>query len=74
MACNLPTSSEKYEPCHTKTCFTIFVIVIPKERLAGTSPAKPSFSASKALLWYDTDYTCYSIRFVLHFFILWFSW
>ena len=31
------------KPCHTKTGLKIFVIVIPKESLAGTRSAKPSF-------------------------------
>ena len=31
------------EPHHTKTDLKIFVVVIPKEGLVGTRPAKPSF-------------------------------
>ena len=32
-----------YEAYHVKTRFKIFVIVIPKEGSAGTSPDKPYF-------------------------------
>ncbi len=36
------------EPLHTKTGLKMFV-VIPKEDLAGTSPARPSFGMTPAL-------------------------
>ncbi len=32
-----------FEPHHTKPVLLIFVIVIPKEALAGLVPVKPSF-------------------------------
>ncbi len=34
------------EPCHAKTGLTIFVVVIPKEGLAGISPATPPFGVT----------------------------
>ena len=34
---------------HDKTGFKIFVIVIPKEGLADTSPAKPSFGMTPTM-------------------------
>ncbi len=35
--------SGSYEACHEKTDLKFFVVVIPKEDLAGTSPLKLSF-------------------------------
>ena len=35
--------SSPYDPCHTKRGLQIFVVVISKEGLAGTSPARHSF-------------------------------
>ncbi len=45
---NIRTLS-RFEPCHAKRALMIFVIVIPKEDLAGNNPAKPSFGMAATI-------------------------
>ncbi len=45
--------------CHGKTCLNIFVVVVPKEGLAGGGSANPSIGMTpprQSFFWYDTNY------------------
>ncbi len=37
------------EPCHAESGLKIFVVVVPKEDLANSSPAKPSFGMTSTI-------------------------
>ena len=44
-----------YEVCHGKTDLKVFVLVIPKEGLAGGAPPI-ILLARQSFFWYDTTY------------------
>ena len=49
------TNKVTYKPCHVKTGPKIFVVVLPKESLVGTSAAMPSFDMTPTSVIY-TDF------------------
>ncbi len=51
------------EPCHTKTGLTIFVAIL-KKCLAGTSPAKLSFSMALTIKLFSVVLTVYMLQFM----------
>ena len=65
----LNTCRPVHEPCYAKTGHNIFVIVISKEGLTGTSLAKPSFGMTLTI-----THLCLALRKIIKIRPVDFSW
>ncbi len=50
---------KKHDACHKKTDIKVFVVVIPKEELAGWCPANASLGLTSTIKYYSTSFIDY---------------
>ncbi len=54
-----PAMQSKYDTHHEKTDLKVFVVVIPKEGLAGWGPANPSLGMTPTIKYYSPAFIEY---------------